>query len=76
MASVSLRSRTSRGGKNREVLRHMDAGRVKFEKLDLPRAGSGAKDDAERRAFRVLALVLGQPAKVELHLPDVMRSFA
>jgi hypothetical protein len=56
--------------KNSQVLRNVYADCVKLQ--DLPGAGAGAKDDSKWLAFSVFALVLGQPTKVEFHLPLVL----
>ena len=51
----------------------MYAGSVKLQKLDLPSASTRAKDDSKWLAFSILALVFGQPTKVEFHLSLVLR---
>ena len=51
----------------------MYAGCVKLQELDLPGAGTGAKDDSKWLVFSVFALVFGQPTKVEFHLSFVLR---
>src|ERR1035441_1545310 len=54
----------------------MYPGCIQFQQLDLPGAGSSAQNDAERRAFSVLALIFGQPAEIKFHLPLVLCSKA
>ena len=35
-------------------------------------AGSGTENDSQRLAFSIFALVLGEPAEIQLHLPFVL----
>jgi hypothetical protein len=60
------------GWKNSQVLRNVYAGSVELEEFDLPRAGTGAKDNSKWFAFSVFAFVSGEPTKVEFHLPLVL----
>ena len=50
----------------------MYAGCVELQELDLPGAGTSAKDDSKWLGFSFFTLVFGQPTKVEFHLPLVL----
>lgn len=54
-----------------EVLGDVDPTRVEVEDLDGLALLACAKDDPERRLLRRLALVLVEPAQVQLHLAGV-----
>ena len=61
-----------RGRKHGKVFRYVNACSIKLQQFNPFGVFARAKDDAHRQRLTFPALVLGQPAEVQLHLPLVL----